>query len=221
MCGRYALYGPQSRYREHFGAADDFEFAPRYNVCPSLRMPVVQQGPDGLRRFLLATWGLIPSWVKDPGKMPHPINAKAETADSKPMFRHAFRKSRVLVPADGFYEWKVEEGRKQPYYICLRDGSPLGFAGLLEHWQGPEGDVATFTLLTTEPNALMATIHDRMPVIIRPEYYGHWLDPGLTDNEDVRAMIGSHEAGAMEAYPVSRKVNSPANDGAELIAPIG
>ena len=94
-------------------------------------------------------------------------------------------------------------------------------AGLLEHWQGPEGDVATFTLLTTEPNALMATIHDRMPVIIQPEYYGHWLDPGLTDNEDVRAMIGSHEAGAMEAYPVSRKVNSPANDGAELIAPIG
>ncbi len=214
MCGRYTLYGPRSRYREHFGTPDEFDLPPRYNIAPSSLLPVVRQCEDSLRHFLMAKWGLVPSWVKDPSQWSHPINAKAETADTKPMFRHAFKKSRVLIPGDGFYGWRVEEGRKQPYYIHLRDGSPMAFAGLLEHWRGSDGDLLTFAILTTGPNELMATIHERMPVIIRPEHYGDWLDPTLTDVDSIRAMIGSYDATAMEAHPVSRKVNSPANDSA-------
>lgn len=156
--------------------------APRFNVAPSQVLPVVRQDGDGHRAFLMARWGFIPSWAKDTEGMPKPINAKAETAAIKPMFRHAFRKSRVLVPADAFYEWKVVAGKKQPYLIRMRDQSPFGMAGLLEHWHGPEGEgegeAVTFTILTTEPNPLMATIHDRMPAIIRPKDYASWLDPG-------------------------------------------
>lgn len=217
MCGRYVLYGPQSRYRQHFGADNDFDMAPRFNVAPSAVMPVIRQ-IDGQRIFVLAKWGLMPSWAKATEGMPKPINAKAETAAIKPMFRHAFRKSRVLVPADAFYEWKAGEGgKKQPYLIRMRDELPFGMGGLLEHWHGPAGEVLTFTILTTEPNPLMAEIHDRMPVIVRPEDYGRWLDPALDDVAELQGMVGPYPERLMEAYPVSRKVNSPANDGAELL----
>lgn len=217
MCGRYVLYGPQSRYREHFAVDNDFDMAPRYNVAPSAVMPVIRQ-IDGQRAFVPAKWGLIPSWAKDAEGMPKPINAKAETAAIKPMFRHAFRKSRVLVPADAFYEWKaVEGGKKQPYLIRMRDESPFGMGGLLEHWAGPAGEVLTFTVLTTEPNPLMADIHTRMPAIVRAEDYGRWLDPAFDDVAGLQAMIGSYPERLMEAYPVSRRVNSPASDGPELV----
>jgi putative SOS response-associated peptidase YedK len=219
MCGRYALYGPQSRYREHFGARAAFDMAPRFNVTPSQVLPVLRQTADGSRAFILARWGLIPSWVKDPGEFSHPINAKAETAAIKPMFRHAFRKSRVLVPADCFYEWKALANKKQPYLIRMRDASPFGMAALLEHWHGPEGDIQTFVILTTEPNPLMAEIHNRMPAIIRPEHYASWLDPGLTSVDTLQGMVTPYPERLMEAYRVSRKVNNPANEGPELIEP--
>lgn len=219
MCGRYAMYGPVSRYRDHFGVDDAFDFAPRFNVAPSQTMPVVRQGEDGRRHFVAARWGLIPSWVKDPAGISHPINAKGETAAIKPMFRHAFRKGRVLVPADCFYEWQAVAGGKQPYLIRLRDQSPLGLAGLLEHWQGPAGEVLTFAILTTAPNPLMAAIHDRMPAIIRPGDYATWLDPGMTDVEALQALVGPYPERLMEARAISRKVNSPANDGPDLIEP--
>jgi putative SOS response-associated peptidase YedK len=167
----------------------------------------------------MARWGLLPSWVKDPAERHHPINAKAETAAILPMFRQAYRKSRVLVPADGFYEWKALAGGKQPYLIRMRDGSPFGMAGLLEHWQGPEGEVVTFAILTTEPNPLMAEIHNRMPVIVRPEDYGLWLDPALGDADSLRPLAAPFPAQFMEAYPVSRKVGNPANEGPGLIEP--
>jgi len=217
MCGRYALYGPHSRYRQHFGVGNDFDFAPRFNVAPSAVMPVVRQ-IEGQRIFVPAKWGLMSSWVKD--DMPKPINAKAETAAIKPMFRHAFRKSRVLVPADAFYEWKLIDGKKQPYLIRLRGGEPLGMGGLLEHWAGPDGEVLTFAVLTTEPNVLMAESHDRMPAIVRPEDYARWRDPGTDDFAELQAMIGPYPERLMEAYPVSRKVNSPANEGSNLLEPL-
>ncbi len=220
MCGRYVLYGPSSRHREHFGVEDDFDLAPRYNVAPSQMMPVVRQDADGKRHFMMAKWGLVPSWVKDPTGLPHPINAKAESARDKPMFRHAFRRSRVLVPADGFYEWKLAQGQKQPYFIHMRDGAPFGIAGLIEHRRDAEGELWSFAVLVTDANPLLAAIHDRMPVIIRPDYYGEWLDPALTDADSVMAMIGSYDGAAMEAYPVSREVNKPANEGPQLIAPL-
>lgn len=220
MCGRYALYGPHSRYREQFGTADDFDLAPRFNIAPSQVVPVVRQGADGLRHFVMARWGLIPSWVKDPSQVNQPINAKAETAAIKPMFRHPFRAGRVLVPANAFYEWKVIAGKKQPYLIRMQDESPFGFAGLLERWHNADGEVVTFAILTTEPNSLMAEIHNRMPAIVRPGDYGAWLDMGLTDVETLQGMIGPYPERFMEAYPVSRKVSSSASEGPDLVVPL-
>lgn len=219
MCGRYALYGSPSRLKEHFGTANEPGLKPRFNIAPTQTVPVVGIDETRNRVFTSARWGLIPSWVKDPETLQHPINAKAETAAIKPMFRHAYRKSRVLVPADAFYEWVPRNG-KQPYLIRLRDGEPMGMGGLLEHWQGPEGDVATFTILTTDANPLMAKIHDRMPVIIRPEDYSAWIDTNLTDVTKIQAMAQPYPERFMEAYPVSRKVNSPQHDSPDLIEPV-
>lgn len=217
MCGRYALYGPSSRYREHFATSNEIDFAPRFNVAPSQWLPVISLNSDGERNFRLARWGLLPSWVKDPTGIQHPINAKAETVAIKPMFRHAFRTGRVLVPADAFYEWKVEDGAKQPYLIRLRDGMPFGMAGLLECWHGRDGEEWTFAILTTDANPLMTEIHNRMPVIIRPDDYGRWLDPSLSDVTELQSMIGPYPERLMEAYPVSRKVGTPTNDTPDLI----
>jgi putative SOS response-associated peptidase YedK len=219
MCGRYVLFGPQSRYRQHFGVGNELDMPPRFNVAPSSVMPVIR-AIDGQRVFLPAKWGLMPSWAKDGEDLPKPINAKAETAAIKPMFRHAFRKSRVLVPADAFYEWKAEQGGKQPYLIRMRDELPFGMGGLLEHWQGPEGELLSFAILTTEPNRLMAEIHNRMPVIVHPKDFGRWLAPAFDDVAELQGMIGPYPERLMEAYPVSRKVNSPGNDGPELLTPL-
>jgi putative SOS response-associated peptidase YedK len=218
MCGRYALYGPQSRYREHFGVDDDFDLAPRFNVAPSALMPVLRQAEGGRRSFVVARWGLIPSWAKDVG-MAKPINARAETAAVKPMFRSAFRKGRVLVPADAFYEWKKGDGGKQPYLIRMRDGAPFGMAGLIEHWRGEDGEQLTFAILTTTANPLISALHERMPAIIRSEDYARWLDPALCDALEIQGMIAPYPDSLMAAYPVSRRVNSPSNDGPELVEP--
>lgn len=216
MCGRFALNRSPAKLKEHFSTANEPDVKPRFNIAPSQTVPVVCLGETGSRVFTLARWGLIPSWVKDPKNLQHPINAKAETAAIKPMFRHAYRKSRVLVPADAFYEWVTKDG-KQPYLIRLRDGAPMGMGGLLEHWQGPEGEVSTFTILTTNANALMAKIHDRMPVIIKPEDYTTWLDKNFTDVIKIQAMALPYPDRFMEAYPVSTKVNSPQHDSPDLI----
>lgn len=220
MCGRYALYGPHSRYRDHFDTLDDFDVPPRFNIAPGVAVPVIRQSDDGGRHFLLAKWGLIPSWVKDPKQVQHPINAKAETAATKPMFREAFRKSRILVPADHFYEWKPVAGKKQPYLIRLRDGAPFGMAGLLEHWPGPQGEGVTFTILTTEANALVAQLHSRMPAIIRPEDYADWLDPAVRDVERLQGMLAPYPDGLTEVHAVSSRVSNPGNEGPDLMAPV-
>jgi len=216
MCGRYALYGPISRHRDHFGVQDDgFDFGPRYNLAPSQALPIVRSDQAGNRTFLLALWGLIPAGSKVTGTLLKPINAKAETAAIKPMFRRAFRSSRVLVPADAFYEWKTVAGQKQPYLIRMKDEQPVAMGGLLEYWQGPAGDVATFAILTTSPNALVAEIHNRMPIIIPVENYAEWLDPAVTDINRLHTLIGPYPEQLMEAYPVSKKVNNAANEGVE------
>jgi putative SOS response-associated peptidase YedK len=220
MCGRYALYGPQSRYREHFSVDEEFDAAPRFNVAPSAVMPVLRQSGEGRRSFVAARWGLIPSWAKDVAGMAKPINAKAETAAVKPMFRHAFRQGRVLVPADAFYEWQAVQGGKQPYLFRMRDGAPFGMAGLLEHWRGPDGEQATFVILTTAANDLVARMHDRMPAIVRPDDYGRWLDSRIVEAAALQGILAPYPDQLMAAYRVSRRVNSPANDGPELVEPL-
>lgn len=214
------MFGPQSRYRDHFDTLEAGGWLPRFNVAPSLEMPVIQQERDGTRRIVLARWGLIPHWCKDPASMQRPVNAKAETAASKPMFRDAFRRGRVLVPADAFYEWRQAPGGKQPYAVAMRDGAPFGMAGLLERWQGPDGDVWSFAVLTTEANELVAPIHNRMPAIVAPEDYGRWLDPACADVAVLQKLLRPYPEELMRAYAVSKAVGNPANEGPELVEPL-
>lgn len=218
MCERFALYASPVRLKEHFATTNDPDLKPHFNIAPAQTVPVVRVDNAGNRVFTLARWGLIPSWVKDTEELQQPINAKAETAAIKPMFRHAYRESRVLVPADAFYEWTARDGR-QPYLIRLRDAEPMGMGGLLETWQGPAGDIITFTILTIEANPLMAAIHDRMPVIIRPEDYAAWIDPNLNDIIRIQSMARPYPERLMEAYPISRKIDSPQYDSPDLIEP--
>jgi len=221
MCGRYALFGEADALTAQSGLGNAFHREARYNIAPGQFSPVIQQSPDGARVAVYARWGLLPSWVKDPRTIAHPFNAKAETAATRPMFRHAMRRKRVLVPGSGFYEWKPQGGRKQPFFIHRADARPLAFAGLLEHWSGFEGELVTYAILTTPSNAALAPIHDRMPVIIDDADYAMWLDPGLVEPEVLRPLLGAWAGAALEAYPVSRRVNRGLDDDAGLIGPEG
>jgi putative SOS response-associated peptidase YedK len=205
------------RLQQQFGTTNEMAINPHYNIAPSQNAPVVRV-VEGRRILVSARWGLMPSWAKEEEKLPQPINAKAETAAIKPMFRQAYRRSRILVPADCFYEWKVVAGKKQPFLIHMKDGSPFGMGGLLEHWGAPGEEILTFTILTTRANALMKDIHERMPVIIPPEHYKTWLDPRLTEVSKIQTLIGPYPEQRMAAYPVSTRVNSPKNDTPDLTA---
>lgn len=219
MCGRFALFSSPARIKNHFATYNELMLEPRFNIAPAQTVPVIKTDATGQRIITLARWGLIPSWVEDPEEMQQPINAKAETAAIKPMFRHAYRSSRVLVPADAFYEWSVRDG-KQPFLVKMKDDEPMGLGGLLECWRGYNTEVITFTILTTNANPLMIDIHDRMPVIIKPEEYTAWLDPKLSDILKIQAMAQPYPERLMEAYPVSRNVNNPLHEGHDLILPI-
>ena len=170
MCGRYTLKTPVERLSEKFQFPEVIPLKPRYNIAPSQDVAIVRRLPDDLdRKLAVLRWGLIPAWVKDPAKARQPINAKSETVAELPTFRTAFRRRRCLIPADGFYEWKQEVGRKQPVYICMKDREPFAFAGLWERWVREEDEfIESCTILTTEPNELLAAVHNRMPVILDP-----------------------------------------------------
>ena len=219
MCGRFALFSSPVKIMNHFATIDELNLEPRFNIAPSESVPIIRLDETGKRVCELARWGLIPSWVEDPDEIQHPVNAKAETAAIKPMFRHAYRTSRVLIPADAFYEWTTRNG-KQPYLIKLKDNELMGLGGLLESWHGYETEIRTFTILTTNANLLMADIYDRMPVIIKPEDYSSWLDTKLTDIPRIQAMIKPYPERLMEAYPISRNINNPLHDSPDLIAPV-
>ena len=221
MCGRYALYAPHARLRERFDLQEElWDFPPRFNIAPSAMLPVVREEAGGVRRLVWARWGLTPAWAKESDDVPHPINAKVETAAIKPMFRHAFRASRILVPADCFYEWKGVAGQKQPYLIRMRDQEPFGMAGLLEVREGVQGAEASFAILTTTANPLVASIHDRMPVIVRPEDYARWLAPDNRDVESLLAIAGPYPEREMETFRIDRRINRSDAEGADLIQPV-
>jgi putative SOS response-associated peptidase YedK len=219
MSGRFALFSSPARIRNHFATSDELMLKPRFNIAPAQSVPVIKADAAGRRVIMLARWGLIPSWVEDPEEMQQPINAKAETAAIKPMYRHAYRTSRVLIPADAFYEWSPRDG-KQPFLIKLKDNEPMGLGGLLECWHGYDTEIMTFTILTTHANLLMADFYDRMPVIIKPEDYTAWLDTGLTDILKIQAMAHPYPERLMEAYPISRNINNPLHDSPDVIVPI-
>ena len=222
MCGRFTLKTPVERLSEKFQFPEIIPLKPRYNIAPSQSVAVVRLLPDDTdRKLAMLRWGLLPAWVRDPAKVQQPINAKAETAAEKPMFRDAFKRRRCLVPADGFYEWKQEEGRKQPVYIHMRDGEPFAIAGLWERWEGQDGQVIeSCTLLTTEPNDVLAPIHNRMPVILDPKDYAQWLDPDLQTADGVKPLLRPYPSDLMTVYSISLRVNNPRNDDSQCLEPL-
>ena len=219
MCGRYAQTTPTKILIKHFGLIGAPELKPRYNIAPGTYPPIVRvkEGATVLENYF---WGLIPSWTKDLKAGPHPINARAETASTKPMFKRLLSAKRCLVPADGYYEWKQTPTGKIPHWIRMADENPFFFGGLWDWWHENDPDgIPSFTILTTDANELTAMIHNRMPVIVRKEDYNLWLDPQATDTSKVEHVLRPYEGREMIAYPVSTKVNNVKNEGPELIMP--
>lgn len=220
MCGRYALYGPSSRLREHFEVDfDPIGFAPHYNIAPMQRVPVIRW-QAGEHLLAVLRWGLVPSWAKDEAIGNRLINARAETAAEKPTFRAAFKARRCLVPCDGFFEWAASADGKQPYFIRLKGGVPMALGGLWEHWRAPTGEtLKTFTILTTAANERVASIHERMPVILPPETWGLWLNPARTPDQ-VGPLMRAYPADAIALDAVSKRVGNTRNDDPDLLSPI-
>lgn len=224
MCGRYALYAPASRVKDHFEASTDElpgDLSPRYNAAPMQWLPVVRQRQTGERVVHLLRWGLVPSWSRDESITTKLINARGETLAEKASFRAAYKSRRCIVPASGFYEWKREGKEKQPYYIHPADGQLFGFAGLWERWSPADGgeSVDTFAVVTTDANAIMRPLHDRMPVILAPSDYAAWLTKG-TDPRLLTRLVAPCPEGMLQLYPVSKAVGSVANEGPGLIEPL-
>ena len=222
MCGRYSLGADAATLVTQFNLFEAPAWTPRYNIAPTQEvLVVVQDSAIATRLARRHRWGLIPSWAKDPAIGNQLINAQAETAATKPAFRAAFRKRRCLILADGFYEWKKEGRQKQPYHIRLRDGRPFAFAGLWEHWEGPEGTpIDSCTILTATPNDLLRPLHHRMAVILPASAYALWLEPTVQEVERLQPLLKPYPAEEMTAYPVSTRVNSPANNSPTLREPL-
>jgi putative SOS response-associated peptidase YedK len=222
MCGRYLLISRPERLAKAFGARIGGEIAPRYNIAPTQLVPAVRVDAEtGVRKLDMLRWGLIPSWATDPQIGNRMINARAESAGKKPSFRDAMRYRRCLIPADGFYEWKtMPRGRKQPYLVQMADEQPFALAGLWERWRGSEDEVVeSCTVLTTEANEMVATIHNRMPVIVRPMDYARWLDPAEQAPEQLRDIFEPYPVEEMMCRPVSAHVNDPKHEDAQCIEP--
>jgi putative SOS response-associated peptidase YedK len=220
MCGRFTLTASPRILRESFPLFDEAELAPSFNIAPTQPVLAVRQLPHAARpEFVRLRWGLIPPWAEDPKVGYRMINARAETAASKPAFREPFRHSRCLIVADGFYEWKKTGAAKQPYYIRLNDGKPFAFAGLYAHWNKGEIPIDSCTILTTAANELMRPLHDRMPVILDPAGFEKWLDPTQDKPDEVQSLLRPFPSAAMIAIPVGTYVNNARNQGPACIAP--
>jgi putative SOS response-associated peptidase YedK len=222
MCGRFTLTVDPSDLQEafywvNFGNAD---ITPRYNIAPTQGIPVVTN--SGENRLDFFTWGLVPFWAKDPSIGSRMINARSETLAEKPSFRNAYKRRRCLILADGFYEWRKlpNSNTKIPTYIHLKDKKPFAFAGLWENWHSSDGSqILSTTIITTQPNELVKSIHNRMPVILPDTAYQTWLTPGEVGPETLDPLLVPYDGNLMEAYPVSRYVNNPRNDSTECIRP--
>ncbi len=222
MCGRFSLGASATTLVAQFDLFEAPAWTPRYNIAPTQEVLVVVKDPaTASRQARRHRWGLIPSWAKDPAIGNQMINAQAETAATKPAFRVAFKKRRCLILADGFFEWKKENRHKQPYYIRLDDGRPFAFAGLWEHWEGPEGKaIDSCTILTATPNDLLRPLHHRMAVILPSSAYDRWLDPSIQEADRLQPLLQPYPSEEMTAYPVSTVVNNPANDTPRCTEPL-
>ncbi len=223
MCGRFTLTADLAALQDAFPFLVEIpkHLAPRYNIAPTQPIAVIPNDRQNKLDFFV--WGLIPSWAKDPSMGSRLINARAETLAEKPSFRTAYKRRRCLVLADGFYEWTTVPGQKAkvPHYIQLESKEPFAFAGLWETWNAPDGSIVkSATIITTEPNKMMAKLHNRMPVILPPNVYEAWLNTEEKKAEELNPLLKPYPAEEMMHYPVSRSVNSPANDVPECIVPV-
>lgn len=222
MCGRFVLTSPADAIAAEFAASTGgLVLRPRYNIAP-MQDVVVVRDVDGERSLAMLRWGLLPAWAKDPAIASRLVNARSETAAEKPSFRDAMKKRRCIVPASGFYEWKKEGTRKQPWYFRpSRPGALLAIAGLWERWRSADGEIVETTcLLTTDANALVAPVHDRMPVLLDHEQVERWLDPSDADAASLARMLAPAPPEALGAHRVSTAVSSVRNDDARNIDPI-
>jgi putative SOS response-associated peptidase YedK len=223
MCGRYKLSRRKQVVEEYFDAAsDEPDWASRYNIAPTQPIAVIRQNPkEPVRELSLMRWGLIPPWSKDSSGAARMINARSETASTKPAFRDALKSRRCLIPADGFYEWKRDGKTKQPYCFEVNDGELFAFAGLWDRWKDTSGKwIKTCSILTTTPNAVTASVHDGMPVILDPDGYDLWLDPGMTNVDAASDLLKPFDARLMRCFPVSTRINSVANDDEDCSRPV-
>jgi putative SOS response-associated peptidase YedK len=224
MCGRYVVATPPEELQRLFGTENDLpNFAPTWNMAPTRQAPVVRLHPETHARHLdLLRWGLLPHWVRgDPKKVRQPINARAETVATSPMFRDAFARRRCLVPIDAFYEWQVlPGGGKRPHAVARADGQVMALAGLWEGWRGDGGEtVRSYTVVTTNAVDQLGYLHERMPVVLERAEWPAWLGEVPADAKDLGALLTRPSAAAFRAWPVSTRVNSVRNDGPELLAP--
>jgi putative SOS response-associated peptidase YedK len=222
MCGRVVQSSPVEVIRAEFRVTtrEPIEAPPRYNVAPEQDVLAVTGTEDG-RALGWLKWGLVPFYAKERKRGPRSINARAETVATKAPFRELLVRRRCVIPADGFYEWQGEGPSRTPHFIRARDGGLLALAALWDRWRRAEDPaIETFTILTCEPNELVRPIHDRMPVILGPDGIETWLDATLADPAPLVALLRPAPAASLEAWPVSRAVNSARNEGPELVEPI-
>ncbi len=222
MCGRFRLGKGREALKKFFGAYNDIEWEPRYNLAPTQEILTVRQDPHEPKRVLsLMRWGLIPNWSKDASAGARMINARSESVTDLPAFRDALRSRRCLIPADGFYEWKKLGKARQPYCFSLNDHGLFAFAGLWDRWKSPDGRaIETCSILTTTANELVRDIHDRMPVILPPDNYDLWLDPGFTRREGWLDLLKPLPTSSMKKFAVSSRVNDVNNEDPECATPI-
>jgi putative SOS response-associated peptidase YedK len=216
MCGRYVLIAEPQQVQQEFNLKNVPELAPRYNIAPTQPVAIITN--DAPEELTIVQWGLVPSWSKDPKVGSKMINARSDTAAEKPSFRTAFKRRRCLIPVSGFYEWgTTEEKNKQPHYIFVKDKDVFSFAGLWEVWYGPDGEeLWTCSILTTDANDKIESLHHRMPVILDGEDRNTWLDKA-TDVAELQALMKPFDGNKMDYYPVSKAVNTPKNDNPTLI----
>ncbi len=219
MCGRFALTDIDAIFsRLRVIVSEDIKITSRYNIAPSQNIPVIYKDKNRGNKIEFMKWGLVPFWVKDPKIGYRMINARAETLTQKPSFKHIFKTKRCVVPSSGFYEWKKIDKQKAPYYIGIKNSKIFSFAGLFDNGKDNDGnELKTFTIITTNANNTLKPIHDRMPVILEPEFEEKWLDMRIQNSDLLSEMLKPYPDDQMIVYPVSSEVNNPVNDNPKLV----
>lgn len=221
MCGRFTLHTPESRIRElfHLGNSPAIDLKPRYNIAPSQDIPVIRD-TENSREIVLARWGLVPHWSKEPETKYSTINARIESIAEKPTYRTPFKQSRCLIPADGFYEWRLINNKKVPHYVRMRKGDVFAFAGIWDRWQDDGITLDSCSIIVMPANGTIQPLHDRMPAIIAPAHYDLWLDKRLTDKDEIMGFLNSAPSTSLMFYAVSPWVNTAKHEDERCIQPI-